>query len=146
MCGYKYISIFSICSQNWPELVCMKSELGYIGQFWLYANRIVFKNPPVNATIILFRVLSVLEKHTFSLCPRSSKSSERAYWFHLVLRCRCLFVCPFTFFSPNHFHYCFNLLIGKWIKTLSENFGIFWPLLRFLGQKTEKLLKISKSN
>ena len=55
-------------------------------------------------------------------------------------------VCPFTFFSPNHFHYCFNLLIGKWIKTPSENFGIFWPLLRFLGQKTEKLLKISKSN
>ena len=61
------------------------------------------------------------------LCPRCSEALRGHTGF--TLSC-VVVVCrrrrPFTFFSPNHFHYCFNLLIGMWIKTLSENFGIFW--------------------
>ena len=53
----------------------------------------------------------------------------------------CLFVCPFTFFSPNHSHYCFNLLVGKWIKTLSENFGFFFTIFKVFRTKNWKIVE-----
>ena len=77
------------------------------------------------------------------LCPRSSKSGEWHIGFSLSFVVRR---CPFTFFSSNHSHYCFILLVGKCTNIVSENFAIFCPFLRFLSPKIQNFSKNSKSN
>ena len=78
------------------------------------------------------------------LCPRSSKSSERAYWFHLVLRRRLLlFVVLYLFFFKS-LPLLFQSVGGEVNNNSQWKFWNFLTIFKVFRPKNWKIVKIFK--